>query len=173
MNHVKHTNRKDQTMTRRTIHYPKLDHDTYNRLSFPGMTMPPEAKMAACGAEITKRDNGLLPLSYSYPNCEDCAPHVPAMPREPYQRTIYRLDPTVNACGVEYHMRLQYGTLDHLSRQTFREEIALAKACEKAEPGHLRMCAESYGALAEFEECEALVKEPSRIIVPKPPQIIV
>ena len=160
-------------MTDRIRHYPKLDEAEWSRRLLRQQPMPPEANIAVCGAEITKRENGMRNASYSYPNCPDCAPHVPAMPRQPYQRGIYKMDPTVNAAGVEYHMRLHYGTLDHLPRETFEEEIALAKATEAEHPGHLRLCAESYGATAEFDECEALVKEPSRIIVPEPPQIIV
>lgn len=121
----------------------------------------------ACGA---RRPANPLEMDDCFPNCPDCADHVPPMPRQPYQRLIHRLDPTVNACGVEYHMRLQYGTLDHLPRETFRQEIDLAKACEAAEPGHLRLCAESYGATDEYERCEEFV---SVIVRPEPPTIIV
>ena len=48
-------------------------------------------------------------------------------------------------------MRLQYGTLDdHLSRQTLRDEIAIARLCEQAEPGYLRRTADSYGRLYDY-----------------------
>ena len=42
-------------------------------------------------------------------------------------------------------MRLQYGTLDHLSHDDFIAEIAMARACERQEPGYLSRCAQSYG----------------------------
>ena len=34
-------------------------------------------------------------------------------------------------------MRLQYSTLDHLPRSVFRDEIALARECERESPGYL------------------------------------
>ena len=49
------------------------------------------------------------------------------MRRTPYQRIILEVDPTVDAVGVEASMRLHYGTLDHLSRDEFKREIAIAK----------------------------------------------
>lgn len=67
------------------------------------------------------------------------------MRKTPYLRIILELDPTVDAVGVEASMRLHYGTLDHLSRDEFKTEIAIAKECEAAEPGFLKRCAESYG----------------------------
>ena len=48
------------------------------------------------------------------------------------------------AAGVEGSMRLQYGTLDHLPRSTFRDEILIALSCEGAEPGYLEKVAASY-----------------------------
>ena len=43
-------------------------------------------------------------------------------------------------------MRLQYSTLDDLSRAAFVHEIAVARECERAEPGYLRRRArESFG----------------------------
>jgi hypothetical protein len=45
-----------------------------------------------------------------------------------YQATIQSIDPTVNARHVEGFMRLQYGTLDHLSRARFVNEIKMFKA---------------------------------------------
>lgn len=67
------------------------------------------------------------------------------MRRTPYQHIILELDPKVDAVGVEASIRLRYGTLDHLSRDEFKKEIAIAKECEAAEPGYLKRCAESYG----------------------------
>lgn len=72
-----------------------------------------------------------------------------------YQQTIHEIDPTINPAGVEASMRLQYGTLDHLPRETFVEEVALAHLCEAEEPGYLRSVAESYGMAADFEKWEA------------------
>ena len=57
------------------------------------------------------------------------------------QKLIHELDPGVNAVGVEAHMRLQYGTLDHLSREAFAEECRIARACEASNPGYLEACA--------------------------------
>lgn len=63
-----------------------------------------------------------------------------------YQQLIVDLDPACpDAAGVEGHMRLQYGTLDHLDRDTFRQEIEIARECERQAPGHLERCADSYG----------------------------
>ena len=58
-----------------------------------------------------------------------------------YRALINELDPFVNAVGVEAAMRLQYGTLDHLSREAFVEEIRIARACEERSPGYLALCA--------------------------------
>ena len=57
-------------------------------------------------------------------------------------------------------MRLQYGTLCHLDDRTFREEIQIAKNCEREEPGFLRMVAESYFDVRSdgFENAEHFVK---------------
>ena len=71
-----------------------------------------------------------------------------------YQKTIAELDPTINPVGVEACMRLQYGTLDHLSHEEFKDEIAIARGCEKEEPGFLRQTAESYGMEREFDKWE-------------------
>ena len=67
-----------------------------------------------------------------------------------YTQSIRELDATVNAVGVEAFTRLQYGTLDHLSREDFISEIRLAKQAEIASPGELRTCADSYNMLADF-----------------------
>ena len=71
-----------------------------------------------------------------------------------YAKTIRKIDPTVNPIGVEASMQLQYGTLDHLSRGVFREEIELAKACELEEPGFLRRTADSFGMGEAFDQAD-------------------
>ena len=71
-----------------------------------------------------------------------------------YRATIQRLNPEVNAAGVEASMRLQYGTLDHLDDATFRQEIDLARQCETHEPGFLKRCADSYGMGADYNNDE-------------------
>ena len=68
-----------------------------------------------------------------------------------YTDTIRGIDPKINAVGVECFMRVQYGTLDHLSRQEFAEETALARLTEEATPGEMRACADSYSRAAEFD----------------------
>ena len=70
-----------------------------------------------------------------------------------YVKTIREIDNTVNAVGVEAFMRLEYGTLDHLPKEAFGREIALAKQTEAQEPGALRMCAraESNQTLEDFD----------------------
>ena len=77
-----------------------------------------------------------------------------------YQKLIHDIDPTVNPAGVEASMRLQFGTLDHLDRQTFREEIILAKECEREQPGYLRRTAASYGMEADYNKWEESAGEP-------------
>jgi len=62
-----------------------------------------------------------------------------------YQTLITEIDPLINAAGIEASMRLQYGTLSHLSRETFVKEIKLASACEAEQPGFLNSIAKSYG----------------------------
>ena len=55
-----------------------------------------------------------------------------------YQLTIHEMDKTINPAGVEASMRLEYGTLDHLSRAAFSREIETAKECERQRPGFMR-----------------------------------
>lgn len=62
-----------------------------------------------------------------------------------YQERIKEIDPTVDPRHVEACMRLQYGTLDHLPDWTFRDEVALFKACEAERPGFGESVARSYG----------------------------
>lgn len=73
----------------------------------------------------------------------------------PYQKTIREVAPNAgNPAGIEGHMRNQYGTLDHLSRDEFAYEARLAAACEKEMPGYLRLCAAGQGFAADFNEWE-------------------
>ena len=67
-----------------------------------------------------------------------------------YQSIIREIDPHVMAAGVEAHMRLEYGTLDHLPRERFAAEVRLAKECEAASPGYLKSIAESMGVRTEM-----------------------
>lgn len=70
-----------------------------------------------------------------------------------YARSIREMDQTVNAVGVEAFMRIEYGTLDHLSREQFAQEIALANAEEAVRPGSMRLYAQadSPATLEEFD----------------------
>jgi hypothetical protein len=70
-----------------------------------------------------------------------------------YQDMIHELT-NANPAGVEASMRLQYGVLDHLPRETFRQEARIAEACEAAEPGFLKRIAESFGMGADYEKWE-------------------
>ena len=51
-----------------------------------------------------------------------------------YSRLIERLDPSVNGRHVEAFMRLEYGTLDHLAEDKFREEIQTVKKSREDYP---------------------------------------
>jgi hypothetical protein len=63
-----------------------------------------------------------------------------------YQVLINQIDPTVNARYVEAYMRLQYGTLDNLSREQFVREVALCKQCIAAtHPDQNEALAKSFG----------------------------
>ena len=67
-----------------------------------------------------------------------------------YQELIHELDPGVNPAGVEAWMRLRHGTLDHLSREEFKDEIRAARHCETEEPGHLWETAASESMLSDL-----------------------
>lgn len=65
-----------------------------------------------------------------------------------YQKLVREIDPTLTeeeARGVEASMRLQYGILNHLERDTFKREIILFRACERAQPGYGAQLAASFG----------------------------
>ena len=84
----------------------------------------------------------------------------PPRPLTSYAKLIHDIDPTVNPVGVECSMRLQYNTLDHLARHTFRDEIAIAKEIEALEPGELRRITATYGRTHEFDAAAAHVRQP-------------
>ena len=76
-----------------------------------------------------------------------------------YQSIIHELDPHINPAGVEASMRLQYGVLDHLSRETFREEIQIARASEAESPGFMKSAAESYGMAPDFDHWQNILEQ--------------
>ena len=39
-----------------------------------------------------------------------------------------------DARHIEAYMRLQYGTLDHLSKETFNREVEICRQCVDADP---------------------------------------
>ncbi len=72
-----------------------------------------------------------------------------------YQNLIAEIAPDgPNPAGVEASMRLQYGTLDHLSRETFEKEIQMAADCEADEPGFLQETAKGFGLSDDFQKWE-------------------
>ena len=73
----------------------------------------------------------------------------------PYQTLLHELAPSVNPAGVEASMRLHYGTLNHLPRETFVAEAKLAADLEGKSPGILRKIAESMGMADDFGKWEA------------------
>ncbi len=73
----------------------------------------------------------------------------------PYQTLLRELAPNLNPAGVEASMRLHYGTLNHLPRETFVAEAKLATDLEGQSPGILRKIAESLGTADDFAKWEA------------------
>ena len=78
-----------------------------------------------------------------------------------YQKLIHELDPTINPAGVEASMRIQYSTLDHLSREAFADEIKIARYSEAVEHGYLRLVADDYGMTKEYEAWEQTIRKNS------------
>jgi hypothetical protein len=72
-----------------------------------------------------------------------------------YQTLLRELSPSLNPAGVEASMRLHYGTLNHLPRETFAAETKLAADLEGQSPGILRKIAESMGMADDFAKWEA------------------
>ncbi len=68
-----------------------------------------------------------------------------------YQTLLHEIAPDLNPAGVEASMRLEYGTLDHLSRAQFVSEAEIARQIALGDSDYLREAAESYGMTAEFE----------------------
>ena len=73
----------------------------------------------------------------------------------PYQTLLHELVPSLNPAGIEASMRLHYGTLNHLPRETFVAEAELAVDLEGQSPGILRTIAESMGKADDFAKWEA------------------
>ena len=74
-----------------------------------------------------------------------------------YADMILGIDDTVNPVGVECWMRLQYGTLDHLPRETFAAEAAMAKVGEELQPGSLREIAGTYGRAERYDIAQGII----------------
>lgn len=52
-----------------------------------------------------------------------------AAPKSPYADLIRELSPACDPRHVEAFMRLEYGTLDHLSREAFTRQVRIAEGC--------------------------------------------
>ena len=72
----------------------------------------------------------------------------------PYQTLLRQLSPDLNPAGIEASMRLHYGTLNHLPRETFVAEAKFAADLEAQSPGILRKIAESMGMADDFAKWE-------------------
>ena len=72
-----------------------------------------------------------------------------------YQNLLHELAPDLNPAGIEASMRLHYGTLNCLPRETFAAEARLAADLEGQSPGILRKIAESMGMADDFAAWEA------------------
>ena len=71
-----------------------------------------------------------------------------------YQTLLHELAPDLKSAGVEASMRLHYGTLNHLPRETLVAEAKLAADLEGQSPGILRKIAESMGMVDDFAKWE-------------------
>lgn len=65
--------------------------------------------------------------------------------RSPYADKIAALAPGYDPRHIEAFMRLEYSTLDHLTPEKFRAEVAVAKLCCDEDPTMGERCARSYG----------------------------
>ena len=72
-----------------------------------------------------------------------------------YQTLLREIVPDLNPAGVEASMRLHYGVLNHLPRDTFLAEALLAADLESGSPGILRKIADSMGMAEDFAKLEA------------------
>ena len=71
-----------------------------------------------------------------------------------YQSLSHELAPDLNPAGIEASMRLHYGMLNHLPRETFMAEAKLAAELEAQLPGILSKIAESMGMENDFAKWE-------------------
>ena len=71
-----------------------------------------------------------------------------------YQTLLHALAPDHKSAGVEASMRLHYGNLNHLPRETLVAEAKLAADLEGQSPGILRKIAESMGMVDDFAKWE-------------------
>ena len=71
-----------------------------------------------------------------------------------YQTLLHELAPDLKSAGVEASMRLHYGNLNHLPRETLVAEAKLAADLEGQSPGILRKIAESMGMVDDFAKWE-------------------
>ena len=62
-----------------------------------------------------------------------------------YSTPIAALAPGYDAGQIESYMRLECGSLSHLTRAKFTREVRLAKACIDANPAAAVRLAASYG----------------------------
>ena len=87
-----------------------------------------------------------------------------------YQTLLHELAPDLNPAGGEVRagsendpgdrfpgdwMRLHYGSLNDLPRETFAEKARLAADIERQSPGILRRIADSIGMASDFAKWEA------------------
>ena len=72
-----------------------------------------------------------------------------------YQTLLHELAPDLNPAGIEASMRLHYGTLNCLPRETFAAEAKPAADLEGQSPGILRKIAESIWMADDFAKWEA------------------
>lgn len=70
-----------------------------------------------------------------------------------YQNAIATMT-RLNPAGVEASMRVIHDHPEALSVAMMQQEIALAEACERIEPGYLRSCAEAFGYGDDYERWE-------------------
>ncbi len=72
-----------------------------------------------------------------------------------YQTLLHELAPDLNPAGIEASIRLHYGTLNHLPRETFAAEAKLVADLEAQSPGILRKIADNMGMAEDFPKWEA------------------
>ena len=112
------------------------------------------------------------------PYCEDAAQcerkaMCRALGLPGYTESIWSIDPTLNPVAVEEMMRLQYGTLNRLSHETFVAEAAMARAMEDEHPGSLAAfdITPGGGRSRAYVQAEKLVQPKRRIVVASTPRV--